>query len=81
MTTGTKVAVGLLTVIGLLLIVIGIVYYVMSPADLPSFLPGHDKPALRHHRRGALVGFIGLISLSVAAMVWYRFSRPPYSAE
>ena len=77
MSAGAKAAAWICGIVGVLLIVVGIVYYVSQPADLPSFFPGHDKAGLRHHRRGAFFGVIGLVFVFISvAVAYYRRPAP-----
>ncbi len=59
--------------LGIILIVIAVVYFV-TPADhLPSFFPGHDPAVARvHMKHGILSGAIGIVLLAAG---WFMGRR------
>lgn len=65
-------------IIGLLLLVLAI-YYWMTPAEaLPSFLPGHEAGVSAVHvKHGLAAGILGLLALIFA---WFE-SAPKREAE
>lgn len=53
-----------LAVIGLVLIVIGIVYFADTAAKLPGFFPGHQAGSPHHHTKHGIVAVaVGLAAL------------------
>jgi hypothetical protein len=63
-------------VVGLLLIVVAIVYFVDSASALPSFFPGHAAGSSHHHvKHGVAALVVGLLCLVLA---WFQTgpSRP-----
>lgn len=57
----------LLVVVGLVLVVIAIVYFVEPAKSLPSFFPGHDATVSRHHtKHGIAAALVGLAAFVVA---------------
>jgi hypothetical protein len=59
--------------LGIILIVIAVVYFV-TPADhLPSFFPGYDPALARAHiKHGILSGVLGLVLLAIG---WFMGRR------
>jgi hypothetical protein len=58
-----------LTVLGIVLLIIGAVYFVMPADQLPGFFPGHEAGVSRiHAKHGIVAGVAGLVLL--AAGVW-----------
>jgi hypothetical protein len=58
-----------LTVLGIVLLIIGAVYFVMPADQLPAFFPGHEAGVSRiHAKHGIVAGVAGLVLL--AAGVW-----------
>ena len=59
--------------LGIILIVIAVVYF-LTPADqLPSFFPGHDAAVHRAHmKHGILSGAIGIVLLAAG---WFLGRR------
>jgi hypothetical protein len=57
----------LLILAAIVLVVIGIVYFVEPAKSLPSFFPGHDKALTRHHdKHGIAAIVVAVIALAVA---------------
>ncbi len=57
-------------VIGLVLIAIGIVYWVEPAHSLPSFFPGHDAHSTTHHLKHGIAAF--LVGLACLAFAWFQ---------
>jgi hypothetical protein len=59
--------------LGIVLIVIAVVYF-LTPADqLPGFFPGHDAAVHRvHMKHGILSGVVGLVLLAIG---WFLGRR------
>ncbi len=62
-----------LFLLAILLVVIGVVYFTKTAADLPSFFPGHAAGSTRHHVKHGLVAF----TLAVVALVAAWFTTAP----
>jgi hypothetical protein len=63
-------------VVGALLIVVAIVYFVDSAGALPSFFPGHQAGSTHHHAKHGIAALVvGLLCLVFA---WFQSgpSRP-----
>jgi uncharacterized membrane protein YwzB len=62
-------------IIGVVLIVIAIVYWASTAADLPSFFPGHKAGSTTHHVKHGIAAFL----LGLAALVFAWFQTGPAS--
>ncbi|HET9619264.1 MAG TPA: hypothetical protein VFP74_19010 [Pseudolabrys sp.] len=63
----------ILTVLGLVLIVVAVVYFVMPADQLPSFMPGHEAGVARvHMKHGIVSGVAGVILLAAG---WFMGRR------
>ena len=60
-------------VVGIVLIVIAIVYWVEPAKSLPSFFPGHEAGSNHHHTKHGIAAFL----LGVACLVFAWFSTGP----
>jgi hypothetical protein len=50
--------------IGIILIVVAVVYFVMPADQLPSFMPGHQAGVMRvHYKHGVLAGVLAIVFL------------------
>ena len=58
-----------LTVLGVILLVIGAVYFLVPADQLPSFFPGYEVGATRvHDTHGVASGALGVVL--IAAGIW-----------
>ena len=63
----------ILSVLGLVLIVAAVVYFVMPADQLPSFMPGHEAGVARvHMKHGIVSGVAGVILLAAG---WFMGRR------
>ena len=63
----------ILTVLGLVLIVVAVVYFVVPADQLPSFMPGHEAGVARvHMKHGIVSGVAGVILLAAG---WFMGRR------
>lgn len=61
------------TLLGVILIVVAIVYFLMPADSLPGFFPGHEAGVTRmHYKHGFLSGAAGVILLAVG---WWMGRR------
>ncbi len=58
----------LLVLAGVLLIVIAVVYFVEPAHSLPSFFPGHEAHATKHHTKHGIAAL--LVGLAAFAVAW-----------
>ena len=57
-------------IIGTLLIVIAIIYWVSTAADLPSFFPGHKAGSSTHHFKHGIAAF--LLGVACLVFAWFQ---------
>ena len=65
-----KWLVWLAVVLGVVLIVIAIVYWVEPAGSLPSFFPGHEAGSSHHHVKHGIAAF--LVGLACLAFAWFN---------
>jgi hypothetical protein len=65
----------ILSLAGLALIALAIVYFSMPADQLPAFLPGHQAGVMRVHvKHGAVAGAAGVVLIAIAWMMNRRAS-------
>jgi len=57
-------------VVGALLIVLAVVYFVEPASGLPSFIPGHEAGSSHHHVKHGIAAFFVGVALLVYA--WFQ---------
>jgi hypothetical protein len=57
-------------VLGLVLLVVAIVYWVDSASALPSFFPGHQAGSAHHHVKHGLAAFI--LAMGCFVFAWFQ---------
>jgi len=68
-----RVLVPLAIVVGVLLILVGLVYFVEPAKSLPGFFPGHEAGSAHHHvKHGIAALFLGLACLVYA---WFQTGK------
>ena len=61
------------TLLGIVLIIVAVVYFVMPADQLPSFMPGHvDGLARVRMKHGVLAGGIGVVLLIIGWIMGRR---------
>ena len=60
----------LAVVLGIVLIVIAVVYWVEPADSLPSFFPGHEAGSNHHHVKHGIAAF--LVGLACLAFAWFN---------
>lgn len=60
-------------VIGLLLVIAGLIYFVQPASNLPAFFPGHQPGDAAHHFKHG----IGAVLLGMAAFAFAWFNSKP----
>jgi NADH:ubiquinone oxidoreductase subunit 6 (subunit J) len=64
-----------LLVLGIALIIVSVVYFTRTAADLPSFFPGYQAGSAHHHSKHGVVALIlGLLALAGA---WISLGTKP----
>jgi hypothetical protein len=62
-----------LTLLGLILIAVAVVYFVLPADQLPGFMPGHEAGVTRiHMKHGAVAGAIGVALLTAGWIMGRR---------
>jgi hypothetical protein len=57
-------------VVGLLLILAALVYWIEPAKSLPSFFPGHESGSGHHHVKHGIAAF--LVGLACLAFAWFQ---------
>ncbi len=57
-------------ILGIVLIVIGIVYFVEPASSLPSFFPGHQAGSSHHHAKHGIAAL--LLGAACLVFAWFR---------
>ena len=66
----------ILTVLGLVLIVVAVIYFIMPADQLPAFMPGHEAGVTRVHMKHGLVsGVAGVVLLAAGWFMGRRLGR------
>ena len=65
-----KWLVWLAVVLGVVLIVVAVIYWVEPAGSLPSFFPGHEAGSSHHHVKHGIAAF--LVGLACLAFAWFN---------
>ena len=65
-----KLLVVLAIVVGVILIVLGVVYWIEPAKSLPSFIPGHQAGSNHHHVKHGIASF--LVGLACLVFAWFN---------
>jgi hypothetical protein len=65
-----RLAIGALAVLGLVLLVIGIVYFAEPAKSLPGFFPGHEAGSAHHHVKHGIAAV--LLGLGAFVLAWFQ---------
>jgi hypothetical protein len=57
-------------IVGIVLIVIGVVYFAEPASSLPSFFPGHEAGSSHHHTKHGLLACI--LGLGCFVFAWFQ---------
>lgn len=57
-------------VVGLLLIVVAVVYWIEPAGSLPSFMPGHEAGSGHHHIKHGIAAF--LVGVALLVYAWFQ---------
>jgi uncharacterized iron-regulated membrane protein len=66
-------------ILGLVLIAIGIVYWIEPAHSLPGFFPGHEAGSNHHHVKHGIAAF--LVGLALLALAWFASAKPQRDTE
>ena len=67
--TGRLVAIAA-AVVGVLLLVVAVVYWVEPAHSLPGFFPGHEAGSDRHHVKHGIAALV--VALGLFAFAWFQ---------
>ena len=65
-----RLLVVLALVVGTVLIVVGVIYWVEPARSLPGFFPGHQAGSGHHHVKHGIAAF--LLGLAALVFAWFR---------
>jgi hypothetical protein len=65
----------LATVVGIVLIVIAVIYWVEPARSLPAFFPGHQAGSSHHHVKHGIAAF--LLGLACLVFAWFQTGQRP----
>jgi hypothetical protein len=57
-------------VVGLLLVVVAVLYFVEPAKSLPSFFPGHSSGSTHHHAKHGIAAIV--VALACFAFAWFQ---------
>ena len=78
MATHRKWLVPLAVILGIVLVVIGIVYFAEPASSLPTWFPGHEAASSHHHVKHGIAAI--LVGLACFAFAWFN-TGPQKNAE
>ena len=61
-------------ILWIILIVIGVVYWVEPAKSLPGFFPGHEAGSTHHHVKHGIAAF--LLGLACLVFAWFQTGGP-----
>ena len=70
MNTRHPAVVAVAAVLGIVLIVLAVVYWVEPAGSLPSFVPGHEAGSGHHHVKHGIAAF--LLGLALLVFAWFQ---------
>jgi succinate dehydrogenase/fumarate reductase cytochrome b subunit len=70
-----RLFIALLVIVGLVLIAVGIVYFVVKAGSLPSFFPGHLTGSTAHRSKHGLVAVVVGAVVLVLAVIFGAVGR------
>jgi len=74
-----RLLIGLAVVVGIVLIVIGIIYWVEPAKSLPGFFPGQQAGSGHHHVKHGIAAF--LLGVACLVFAWFRSGPNRTAAE
>ena len=67
--------VGVAVLAGLVLVALGVVYWVEPAHALPSWLPGHTAGSGHHHIKHGIASFF--VGLALLVFAWFQTGKKP----
>jgi len=77
--TVNKIVVAVCAILGVLLIVAAVVYWIEPAHSLPSFFPGHESGSSHHHVKHGIAALV--VGLALLAAAWFASARPQPQTE
>ena len=65
-------------VVGSILVIVGIVYWVEPASSLPGFFPGHDATNSEHHIKHGIAAFV--VGLALFVFAWFSLGKKKSAA-
>ena len=72
--TANRILVAVCAILGVLLIVVAIVYWIEPAHSLPGFFPGHEAGSDHHHVKHGIAALV--VGLALLAAAWFASARP-----
>ena len=57
-------------ILGVILLIVAIIYWVEPASSLPSFFPGHDSASSHHHVKHGIAALV--VSLGCFIFAWFQ---------
>jgi hypothetical protein len=77
--TANRVLVAVSAILGVLLIVVAIVYWIEPAHSLPGFFPGHEAGSNHRHVKHGIAALV--VGLALLALAWFASARPQRETE
>jgi amino acid permease len=68
-----KILVSIAVILGILLFVIAVIYFIEPAKSLPHFFPGYDATLSQHHTKHSIGAFC--LALAVFAFAWFQSGK------
>jgi uncharacterized membrane-anchored protein YitT (DUF2179 family) len=65
-------------ILGIILVIVGIVYWVEPASSLPAFFPGHDASSTEHHIKHGIAAFV--VGLALFVFAWFSLGKKKSAA-
>jgi hypothetical protein len=66
----SRAIVPLAVVVGVVLLVIAVVYWIEPARSLPGFFPGHEAGSSHHHVKHGIAAFV--LGLAALVLAWFQ---------
>ncbi len=60
-------------VVGVVLVIVAVIYFIQPANALPSFLPGYDVTEIKHHYKHGVASL--LLGLAAFALAWFQSGK------
>jgi hypothetical protein len=75
----TRALIPLAVVVGVVLLVIAVVYWIEPAKSLPSFFPGHDSSSSTHHVKHGIAALV--VGIGCFALAWFQSGTKPSASR